>query len=97
MGIKEEPEVNFKGTSVRIRTFPDLDFPLLLLLQVLKSSLVDLILEGGGVEVAVLELLGLAQRLLGVPDDLRGLGVLVDEAGNHLPTLIGAWRTERQN
>ena len=40
-------------------------------------------------EVAVLQLLGLAQRLLGVADDLGGLGVLVDEAGNNLPTLVG--------
>ena len=43
-------------------------------------------------EVAVLKLLGVAQSFLGVADDLWGLCVLVDEAGNHLPTLVGAWR-----
>ena len=71
---------------------PDLDFSLLLLLEILESSLVDLILQGRGVEVAVLKLLGVAQSFLGVADDLWGLCVLVDEAGNHLPTLVGAWR-----
>ena len=47
-------------------------------------------------EVAVLQLLGLAQRLLGVADDLGGLGVLVDKAGNNLPTLVGTCRKEHQ-
>jgi len=73
----------------------DLNISLLLLLQVLEGSLVDLLFQRGGMEVTMLKLFGLAQRLLGVPDNFWGLGVLIDETGDHLPTLIGACKEDQ--
>ena len=77
-------------------TFPvpsiptDLDIPFLLLLEVLVGSLVGLLLHLAQVEVAGLQLLGLAQSLLGMPPDLWRLGVLVYEVGYNLPSLVRA-------
>ena len=73
----------------------DLDLPLLGLLEVLVGVLVGLLLERADVEVSRLQFLGFVQRLLGVPDHLRGLGVLHDEVDHHLPPLSSTWKSER--